>query len=174
MRTYLNSYKWSKYIGHFHIVFLVKSSQYPEIITIITFIATSILSQRLRLREFEERPGLTQALGREHAGPTEHGSHLRRLPKVSGGARLPHRVSPLQTLFYLFPNTLRWCSKLTLSFLPFFFFPLLPVALIALSKLHLSFHLGNLWISIKYLLCEWPNGWGEGCVKRYKWITDHV
>lgn len=78
-------------------MFLVKSSQYPEVITIITFIATSILSQRLKLREFEEGPGLTQALGHEHTGSTEHSCHLRRLPKVSGGAELPQKVSTSNT-----------------------------------------------------------------------------
>lgn len=153
-------------------MFLVKSSQYPEVITIITFIATSILSQRLKLREFEEGPGLTQALGHEHTGSTEHSCHLRRLPKVSGGAELPQKVSTSNTFLPVSYHTEVVFQVATLISSSFFL--LLPVALIALSKLHLSFHFGNLWISIKYLLCEWLKGWGEGRMKRYKWIIDNV
>ena len=48
---------------YFHIVFLVKSSQYPEVIAIIiTFIAILFFKLKIeRPREVEERPGLPRA-----------------------------------------------------------------------------------------------------------------
>lgn len=48
---------------YFHIVFLVKSSQYPEVIAIIiTFIAISFFKLKIeRPRAVEDRPGLPRA-----------------------------------------------------------------------------------------------------------------